>query len=100
MDAGLICAAQKVEHYEIAAYGTLVAWARAMRHADAVTLLEETLEEEKATDKRLTALAERSVNPQAAKTAHTEQAEEGSAPTRAGHEKAAAPRARAAGRSR
>src|SRR5712671_6156728 len=50
MDACLIAAGQRAEHYEIAAYGTLVAWARAMGHDDAATLLDETLEEEKAAD--------------------------------------------------
>src|SRR5712675_1720090 len=47
-DAALICAAQKVEHYEIASYGSLRAWARLMAEEDAVELLEQTLEEEKA----------------------------------------------------
>jgi ferritin-like metal-binding protein YciE len=47
MDACLIAAGQRSEHYEIAAYGTLVAWARALGHEDAAGLLEEILEEEK-----------------------------------------------------
>ncbi len=46
MDAGLIAGCQRVEHYEIAAYGTLVAWARAMGHNEAADLLQETLDEE------------------------------------------------------
>jgi ferritin-like metal-binding protein YciE len=70
LDASLIAAAQRAEHYEIAAYGTLVAWAKAMGHDDAVKLLEETLEEEKATDEKLTSLAESGINQQAADAAH------------------------------
>lgn len=61
-DAGMIAAAQKVEHYEIAAYGTLAAYARLLGMEDALALLEETLDEEKRTDRRLTDLAESSVN--------------------------------------
>lgn len=66
MDARLIAAAQRVEHYEMAAYGTLVAWARMMGHKDAARLLEETLNEEKAADEKLTTLAEGGINQQAA----------------------------------
>lgn len=58
IDAGIIAAAQKVEHYEIASYGTLRAWAEEMGHDEAVTLLEETLNEEKATNDKLTNIAE------------------------------------------
>jgi ferritin-like metal-binding protein YciE len=65
IDAALIAAAQKVEHYEIASYGTLCAWARQMGHHDALELLHETLEEEKATDERLTRLAENVANSEA-----------------------------------
>ena len=57
MDAGLICAAQKVEHYEIAAYGTLCTWAKLLGLKESAALLAQTLEEEKATDKKLTNLA-------------------------------------------
>lgn len=57
LDAGLICAAQKVEHYEIAAYGTLVTWAGILGYDKAVPLLEATLAEEKAADEKLTELA-------------------------------------------
>lgn len=64
-DAGMIAAAQKVEHYEIAAYGTLCAYARQLGKDDALSLLEETLEEEKETDRKLTELAESSVNLEA-----------------------------------
>jgi ferritin-like metal-binding protein YciE len=59
MDAGLIAAAQKVEHYEIATYGTLATYAKILGLDDAVALLEETLVEEKATDETLTELASR-----------------------------------------
>jgi len=72
LDACLIAAAQRAEHYEMAAYGTLVAWARAMGHEDAVGLLEEILEEEKAADEKLTALAEGGINAEAASEAHPE----------------------------
>ena len=57
MDAGLIGSAQRVEHYEIAAYGTLASFARELGLKKAVSLLEETLEEEKETDEKLTTLA-------------------------------------------
>jgi ferritin-like metal-binding protein YciE len=62
LDAALIAAAQKVEHYEIATYGTLAAWARQMGHDEAVELLEESLEEEKAANDTLTGLAENQSN--------------------------------------
>jgi ferritin-like metal-binding protein YciE len=61
-DASLIASAQKAEHYEIAAYGTLEAWARRLGHEDAANLLQETLDEEKAADERLTELAEGFIN--------------------------------------
>jgi len=54
LDAGLICAAQKVEHYEIAAYGTLVTWAEILGYKKAIPLLEANLGEEKAADEKLT----------------------------------------------
>jgi ferritin-like metal-binding protein YciE len=66
-DAGLIAAAQKVEHYEIALYGTLCAFAKQLGHQDAARILHETLEEEKRTDEKLTQLAERGVNTKANK---------------------------------
>jgi ferritin-like metal-binding protein YciE len=62
----LIGAAQKVEHYEIAAYGTASAHARQLGFNSVVKLLDETLEEEKTTDEKLTKLAENQVNVQAA----------------------------------
>ena len=70
MDACLIAAGQRAEHYEMAAYGTLVAWANAMGHADAARLLQESLDEEKAADEKLTALAEGGINQDAADMAH------------------------------
>lgn len=76
MDAALIAAAQRVEHYEMAAYGTLVAWARAMGHTEAADLLQETLDEEKATDEKLTTLAEGGINQEAAEHAHPADEEE------------------------
>lgn len=65
-DAGLILAAQKVEHYEIATYGTLVVFAKNMGHNDVAELLQFTLDNEKATDVALTEVAESFVNEQAA----------------------------------
>jgi ferritin-like metal-binding protein YciE len=66
LDAGLLSAAQSVEHYEIARYGTLRNWAKQLGMNDAAKLLEETLKEEKETDALLTRLAEKSVNRRAA----------------------------------
>lgn len=69
MDACLIAAGQRAEHYEMAAYGTLVAWARAMGHDEAADLLQQTLDEEKAADETLSALAEGGINESAAGSA-------------------------------
>jgi ferritin-like metal-binding protein YciE len=66
LDAGLISAAQAVEHYEMARYGTLRTWAQLLNMPEAVTLLEATLTEERATDAKLTLLAQRTENPKAA----------------------------------
>lgn len=63
-DAALIMAAQKVEHYEIAAYGSLIAWAKLLEEDDAVDILEETLGEETAADEKLTEIAESTINPE------------------------------------
>ena len=76
MDACLIAGAQRAEHYEMAAYGTLVAWATAMGHTDAADLLQETLDEEKATDEKLTTIAEGGVNQDAADAARPDEDEE------------------------
>jgi ferritin-like metal-binding protein YciE len=75
MDAALIAAGQRAEHYEMAAYGTLVAWAQAMGHTEAATLLQQTLDEEKAADKKLSGLAEGGINQSAAEIAHPEDEE-------------------------
>jgi ferritin-like metal-binding protein YciE len=69
LDAGLLAGAQAVEHYEIARYGTLKTWAEELGLNDAVQLLDETLEEEKATDEALTELAESVVNQEAQQAA-------------------------------
>ena len=66
MDAVLIASAQRVEHYEMAAYGTLCAWAKDMGHNDAADVLASILEEEKAADEKLTEIAEGVVNLEAA----------------------------------
>ena len=62
LDAGLLAAAQAVEHYEISRYGTLKAWAQMLGMNEAVSLLDETLQEESATDEKLTGLAEAVIN--------------------------------------
>ena len=66
LDAALTAAAQAAEHYEMTANGTLIAWANQFGRRDCVTLLQQTLDEEKATDKKLTAMAEAQVNRKAA----------------------------------
>ena len=66
LDAALIAAAQAVEHYEITRYGTLIAWANGLGHSEAAALFAETLAEEKATDEKLTAMAESKANAKAA----------------------------------
>jgi len=76
MDASLIAAAQKVEHYEIASYGTVVVWAEIMGHDKAARLLKQTLSEEEAADEKLTSIAQAGINEQAAAGAHGEEEEE------------------------
>jgi ferritin-like metal-binding protein YciE len=66
LDAALIASAQAVEHYEITRYGTLIAWAKQLGRNDCASVLEETLNEEKATDKKLTTMAESKINRKAA----------------------------------
>ena len=66
LDAAIIAAAQAVEHYEIARYGTLIAWAKQLGRDDCAAVLAETLEEEKAADEKLTEVAESRVNMEAA----------------------------------
>jgi ferritin-like metal-binding protein YciE len=89
MDACLIAAGQRAEHYEMAAYGTLVAWAQAMGHTEAAKLLQQTLDEEKAADKKLSALAEGGINQSAADAAHPDEDDE---PVAAGRSSAKAGR--------
>ncbi len=66
LDAAIIAAAQAVEHYEMTRYGTLIAWAKQLGHNDCVSLLEQTLNEEKAADAKLNKLALGGINQQAA----------------------------------
>ena len=66
LDAGMIADAQAVEHYEIARYGTMIAWARQLGMADAANLLQQTLDQEYNADRLLTELAESKLNRQAA----------------------------------
>jgi len=66
LDAALIAAAQAVEHYEMTRYGTLVAWAKKLGRPDCASVLQQNLDEEKAADSKLTALAERNINVKAA----------------------------------
>jgi ferritin-like metal-binding protein YciE len=62
LDAGIIAAAQSVEHYEIAGYGTAATWAKLLGYDKALTMLLQSLEEEKEADEKLTMLAKQSVN--------------------------------------
>jgi ferritin-like metal-binding protein YciE len=66
LDAALIAAAQRIEHYEIAAYGSAVAYAKQLDDGEVARILQQTLDEEGATDKKLTKLAEATINPGAA----------------------------------
>src|SRR5258705_10565576 len=76
MDACLIASGQRAEHYEMAAYGTLVAWALAMGHTEAADLLQQTIDEEKAADEKLSSLAEDGINQEAADAAHPGETQE------------------------
>ena len=82
-DAALICAAQKIEHYEIASYGSLRTWAEMLDEAEAVDLLQETLDEEKATDEKLTEIAESAANPDDAAEGEEGEEEEEESPAKA-----------------
>jgi ferritin-like metal-binding protein YciE len=75
MDACLIAAGQRAEHYEIAAYERLVAWALAMGYTDAASLLRQTLDEEKAAEQRLSSLAGAGLSQRTANTAHADRDE-------------------------
>ena len=69
LDAALLATAQAVEHYEIARYGTLIAWANRLEMPQAAKLLQQTLDQEKKTDEALTELAEAAINPKAQEAA-------------------------------
>jgi ferritin-like metal-binding protein YciE len=69
-DAGLIAAAQRVEHYEMAGYGSVRAFAKQLGMSEAAQILQQTLDEEKSADQKLTNIAETSVNTQAGKSPH------------------------------
>ena len=88
MDACLIAAGQRAEHYEMAAYGTLVAWARSLGHEDAAELLQQTLDEEKAADEKLSSLAEGGINDDAATSGDDAGDGNNQAPSRAKAKKA------------
>lgn len=81
LDAGLISAAQRVEHYEIAAYGSVCAYAELLDRSDDLSLLKETLEEEKRADEKLTELSE-TVNQEALEAMDEESTREMKAPTK------------------
>ncbi|MCJ2067957.1 ferritin-like domain-containing protein [Methylobacterium sp. J-030] len=66
LDAALVASAQAVEHYEITKYGTMIAWAKRLGRDDCASVLQQTLDEEKATDQKLTAMAESKINQKAA----------------------------------
>jgi ferritin-like metal-binding protein YciE len=89
MDACLIAAGQRAEHYEMAAYGTLVAWAKSMGHTEAAALLQKTLDEEKAADAKLSRLAEGGINRRAADAAHPDGEDEDAAAVGGGAKKSA-----------
>jgi Domain of unknown function (DUF892) len=96
-DAVMIAAAQKVEHYEIASYGTIRTWANMLGKQEVAAILEETLEEEKAADQKLTSIAEAFVNAAAARGDEEEEERRGgqrrvargSSPARSGRTMAA-----------
>jgi ferritin-like metal-binding protein YciE len=81
LDAGIIAGAQRAEHYEMAAYGSLMAWAEALGHDDVMELLGATLEEERAADEKLSELAESGINESAA--AEDEEDDDAQEPTSA-----------------
>jgi len=98
MDACLIAAGQRAEHYEMAAYGTLVAWAKTMGHTDVADLLQQTLDEEKAADEKLSALAEGGINQSAADAAGSDEDAQEPAAVGAGAKKSAASKAKSGSR--
>ena len=96
LDAGIIAAAQKVEHYEIASYGTVRTWAKLCGEEEAAELLQETLDEEGEADKRLTELAESLVNPKAEEGAEDEDSSSRSSKKQSGSKKSAGAKGRGA----
>jgi ferritin-like metal-binding protein YciE len=103
LDAGLIASAQRVEHYEITAYGSLMAWAKVLGYDDAIELLGENEREEKETDQKLTDIAEGLINQQASAGGDEEEEEEEARPARgrsSGRKSPARPMAKAADRGR
>ena len=96
LDAGIIAAAQKVEHYEIASYGTVRTWAKLCGEEEAAELLQETLDEEGEADKRLTELAESLVNPKAEEGAEDENSSSRSSKKQSGSKKSAGAKGRGA----
>ena len=93
-DAIMIAAAQKVEHYEIAAYGTMRTWANVLGHREIASMLEDTLEEEKETDQKLTGIAEGFVNQAATEGEEEEEPRKRTVGARASRRPAAADRNR------
>ena len=93
MDACLIASGQRSEHYEMAAYGTLVAWAKAMGHSEAADLLQSILDEEKAADEKLNELAEGGINQQAVAGAIDDDSDEAPAARKRSSGKTSAKRA-------
>lgn len=100
LDAAIIAGGQRAEHYEMAAYGSVMAWAKSLGHEEIATLLSETLDEEKAADAKLTELGEGGINEEAAGSqGDDDEAEEAtSTPRAAGGRRASGPRARSASR--
>jgi len=100
LDSAIICAAQKVEHYEIAGYGTVCAWARSLGLEDVADLLDQTLAEEKAADEKLTEVAGSVMSEAGEAESNDEEEEEGetvgagSAPRKGASNKAASDRSR------
>ncbi len=89
LDACLVAGGQRAEHYEIAAYGSLVSWALSMGHSEAAELLQQNLDEEKAADEKLTTLAEGGINQQASELAHPDDERSDELPKAKSHAKAA-----------
>ena len=96
LDAGLIAGGQRAEHYEIAAYGSVLAWAKTLGMDELIALLKPTLEEEKAADEKLSQLAESSVNSAAAAGSDSEEAEDDEAE---GEDEAGGEEGRSSGRA-